>query len=112
MQLSPAGENDPNWVEITFPEETVVRTVEFPSVNSLTHAWCYEPGVELTVQAILPSGSAEDILHTYLPQGSWQDDRPVSLACHGNGRSPEIPDRYQERTRHDPAIPPAVFGGP
>ena len=81
MQLSPAGENDPNWVEITFPEETVVRTVEFPSVNSLTHAWCYEPGVELTVQAILPSGSAEDILHTYLPQGSWQDDRPVSLAC-------------------------------
>ena len=68
-------------MEITFPEETVVRTVEFPSVNSLTHAWCYEPGVELTVQAILPSGSAEDILHTYLPQGSWQDDRPVSLAC-------------------------------
>ena len=49
----------------------------------------------------------------HLPTAGQLAGRPSRLAgLHGNGRSPEIPDRYQERTRHDPAIPPAVFGGP
>ena len=81
INLSPAPAGDPCLVEVTFPEETVVRTLEFPSVNSLNHGWCYDPGVGLKMQAVLPDGSCVDVLDTELPRGNWQDDRPVSLAC-------------------------------
>ena len=81
LQLAPTTEDDPLQIEITYPEKTVVRTVEFPSVNSLNHAWCYDPGVSLKVQAVMPDGNAVEIMHADLPQSSWQDDYPVSFAC-------------------------------
>ncbi len=81
LSLSPLPEGKPNWIEVTFPDATTIRTVEFSSINGFSHAWCYEPGVTVTVQAMLPDGSAQEILHTALPQSSWQDDRPISLAC-------------------------------
>jgi hypothetical protein len=81
LRFAPAPENDPHWIEITFSKAVAVRTVEFSPVQDFNHAWCYEPGVTVTVQAFLPDGSAKEILHTAMPQSSWQDDRPVSLAC-------------------------------
>ena len=84
--LSPATEQDPHWVEVTFPGETTVRTVEFSSVDGFNHAVCYVPGVTVTVQAILSDGAAQNVLHAAMPQSSWQDDRPISLACN------EMPD--------------------
>ena len=79
--LPPAQEGNPNWIEVTFPDETAVRTVEFSSINAFSHNFCYEPGVTVTVQAIFPDGNAREVLHTALPQSNWQDDRPVTLAC-------------------------------
>jgi hypothetical protein len=81
VKLSPAPDGRPHWVEVTFPAAVTVRTVEFSSVNGFSHAWCYEPGVTVTVQAVHPDGRTEELLHTEMPPGSWQDDRPVSLAC-------------------------------
>jgi len=81
LSLSPAPENDPYWVEISFPEITTVRTVEFSSINSFNHAFCYEPGVTVTMLAILQDGTTKELIHTALPQSSWQDDKPISLAC-------------------------------
>ena len=81
LTLSPARADEPNWVEITFPGAVKVRTVEFSSINGFIHAWCYDPGVTVTVQAVLPGGITREILHTDLPPSSWQDDRPISLAC-------------------------------
>ena len=60
-----------------------------------------------------PAGRQRQGHFAYRSASGQLAGRPSRLAgLHGNGRSPEIPDRYQERTRHDPAIPPAVFGGP
>ena len=81
LSLPPAHENNPNWIELTFPGVTAIRTVEFSSINGFNHAMCYEPGVTVTVQAILQDGTTQEVLHTALPQSSWQDDRPISLAC-------------------------------
>ena len=86
ISLPPAPENEPYWVELTFPGVTVVRTVEFSSVRAFNHEWCYEPGVTITIQAVFPDGTTQEMLRTALPQSSWQDDRPISLAC------PEIYD--------------------
>jgi hypothetical protein len=81
LRLSPASEAHPHWVEITFPDAVPLRTVEFSSINGFNHAWCYEPGVTVTVQAVFPDGRTTEILHVGMPQSSWQDDRPISLAC-------------------------------
>jgi len=79
--LQPATAGNPNWIEVSFPDEVMIRTVEFSSINGFNHAWCYEPGVTVTTEAVFPDGKTREILHTALPQSNWQDDRPVSLAC-------------------------------
>ncbi|MDR2026966.1 MAG: hypothetical protein LBQ01_05315, partial [Prevotellaceae bacterium] len=81
LSLPPATENEPHRIYITFPEAVAVRTVEFSSVNGFARAWCYEPGVRVSAQAMLPDGTAQEILNMEMPPSSWQDDRPISLAC-------------------------------
>lgn len=80
LRLSPAADT-PYWLEIDYPEETMVRTIELSSVRQMNHGWCYEPGVSLKVEAILPEGKRVEVLDTEMPQSSWQDDRPISLSC-------------------------------
>ena len=70
----------PVWVEATFKDAVTLRTVQFPSVQSFNHAWCYEPGVTVTVQAVLPSGLS-DVARVEMPQSNWQDNKPISVAC-------------------------------
>lgn len=81
ISLSPVPENEPNWVELTFKEPVTVRTVEFSSINGFSHGWCYEPGVNVKVEAVLADGSTQEIVQTAMPQSNWQDDKPISLAC-------------------------------
>ena len=70
----------PVWVEATFKDAVTLRTVQFPSVQSFNHAWCYDPGVTVTVQAVLPEGLRE-VARVEMPQSNWQDNKPISLAC-------------------------------
>jgi hypothetical protein len=81
FQLPPAQADEPHRLEFTFPDDVAVRTIEFSSVQGFEHGWCYEPGVTVTAQAILSDGTAREILNMEMPQSSWQDDRPISLAC-------------------------------
>ncbi|WP_106831647.1 glycosyl hydrolase [Parabacteroides pacaensis] len=81
LRFPPTTKDKPYWVEVTYPDAVTVRTVELPSINSMNHGWCYEPGVSVTVQAITPDGKEQIILDTDLPESSWQDDYPISLAC-------------------------------
>lgn len=81
LRLAPSTKENPHWVEVSFPEAVKVRTVEFPSINSFSHGWCYEPGVTVTVEAVLPNGQKKIILNTDMPSASWQDDYPISIAC-------------------------------
>lgn len=81
LRLPPTTKDKPYWLEVTYPEAVTVRTVEFPSINSMNHGWCYDPGISVTVQAIMPDGKLQDIVNADLPQSSWQDDYPISFAC-------------------------------
>ncbi len=81
LNFSPTDTDNPQWFEVTFPASVVLRTVEFPSINSFNHAQCYEPGVTVTIQAVLPNGKTVNILHKEMPQSNWQDKQPISLAC-------------------------------
>ena len=81
FRFTSTTKDDPHRVEVSFNEPVILRTVEMPSVNSMSHGWCYEPGVTVTIQAVMPDGKTQDILHTEMPQSSWQDDQPLSLAC-------------------------------
>ncbi|HWQ93873.1 MAG TPA: glycosyl hydrolase, partial [Clostridia bacterium] len=78
LSLVPNGE--PVWVETTFAEPVTLRTVQLPSVESLNHAWCYDPGVTIMVEAVSAAGRRE-VLRRELPQSNWQDRKPLSLAC-------------------------------
>lgn len=71
---------EPTSVDVTFPEKTIVRTVEFPSIDSYVHAWVYNPGVTVTVYAIA-SGEKQQIAHMEMPSANWQDDKPITIAC-------------------------------
>lgn len=71
----------PHTAEVHFANPVQIRTLEFPSVNSLRHARCYIPNTAVKLEAILEDGSAVTVLDTQVPQASWQDDRPVTFAC-------------------------------
>jgi hypothetical protein len=81
IRFSPTTSDNPHWVEVSFAEPTVLRSVEFPSINSFNHAQCYDPGVTITIQAVLPNGKTEDILRTDMPQANSQDHKPITFAC-------------------------------
>lgn len=81
LHLKPSTPNNPYWVEIAYPSEQVVRAIEFPCVQGMNHGWCYEPGVRVKAEAIMPDGRRVEILNTDMPQANWQDDRPITLSC-------------------------------
>lgn len=81
LKLKPVTENTPHWIEVTFPQETTLRSIEFPSINWFNHHQCYEPGVTVNIQAILPDGSLKNIIKTEIPQANSQDNKPFTLAC-------------------------------
>ena len=79
--LKSSSEENPHWVEVIFPEPVVLRTVEFSDVQQFNHAWCYVPGVNVTVFAVFPDGTKRQIMSTPMPEAAWQSDHPISLAC-------------------------------
>lgn len=81
LRLDPSSADDPYWVELTFPEETVVRTIQLPCVQAMNHSWCFEPGVSVKVEAMLDNGQVVTVLDRALPQSNWQDNKPLSLSC-------------------------------
>lgn len=78
--LAPSAE-EPVTIDITFPQQVTLRTVEFPPIDSYSHAWVYEPGVKVTLYANLPGGERREVAFIDMPPANWQDDMPVSIAC-------------------------------
>jgi len=81
IRFAPTTPDNPQWVEVTFENPVLLRSVEFPSINSFNHAQCHEPGVTVSIQAVLPDGTLSDILNIEMPQANSQDDKPITLAC-------------------------------
>lgn len=81
LELPPVSSTDPYNIEISFPKETIIRTVELPSIKSLNSAWCYEPGIIFKIEAISDSGKTQTVAQLNLPQSNWQDNSTFSIAC-------------------------------
>jgi len=79
ITISPSM-NEPIVLDIKFFEKTILRTVEFPPIDSYAHAWVYAPGVKVTVYANLP-GERRQVASLDMPAANWQDDQPISIAC-------------------------------
>ena len=67
-------------VRFSLPEGAVVRTLELPSLESFGRAFVNTPGIRIQLNALGPDGRCETVLDCSLPMGSWQDNRPLSLA--------------------------------
>lgn len=80
LHLAPSSINNPYVIDIDFENEVTLRTVEFPPINSFSHAWCYSPDISVTIKAKTNNGT-EEIASLEMPAGSWQDDKPITIAC-------------------------------
>ena len=70
-----------SWFEFTFDQPVTLRTVDFPSINSLGHGWCYVPDTKVRIEAVTPNG-LQKMAELDLPQGNWQEEeRPFTIAC-------------------------------
>ncbi len=81
LKLPPTSESNPCRIDVVFAEPVTVRTVEFSSINGFLHPRCYVPGVNVNFEAVISDDNTEPVFQLDLPQASWQDDRPISLAC-------------------------------
>lgn len=81
IQLTATTAENPYWIEVEFPENEIIRTLELPSSNEMNHPWCFEPDMRVKLEAYLPDGTTREVLNTDLPQSNTQDNYPISLAC-------------------------------
>ncbi|SEN01983.1 alpha-L-rhamnosidase [bacterium A37T11] len=76
----PANIAQPTVIQVDFGKETLVRTVEFPSIDSYSHAWVYTPAVHINVFAEV-EGVSRKIIDWDMPPANWQDDQPITIPC-------------------------------
>lgn len=71
----------PHVIEMDFAEPVTVRTFEIPSINSLSHDMCYEPGITVKATVYTTDGNPHKIVDFEVPMTNWQDDDTFSIAC-------------------------------
>lgn len=78
--LPPASPDNPHWVEFSFEEPQKVRTLELSSVNGFNTHNCYEPGIGIKAEALMPDGTVREIRTLEVPPSNWQDESNLTLA--------------------------------
>jgi len=73
------SENDEASVELDYGKDVTVRTLELSPVQRMNHFWSFQPDVTVVVEALSPACWRE-ILVRPMPQATWQDELPISLA--------------------------------
>ena len=66
-------------VELDYGRLVTVRTLELSSVQAFNHFWSFQPDVTAIVEAERDGAFAE-IARRAMPQSTWQDEKPISLA--------------------------------
>lgn len=79
--LPPCEPGRPWTLDVTFADTVAVRTVELPSMNSINHPWCYEPGISIRITAHAEDGTETVVLDAEVPSSNSQDNTPISFAC-------------------------------
>ncbi len=85
LELPGRLEHGTHAFDYKFSSPVQIRSLELPSINTMSHPAVYAPGVSVRLQAVAEDGTAETVLDTELPPASWQDDRPVTLSCKSSG---------------------------
>lgn len=67
-------------VELVFPGHETARSIVFSSINGFCHHFVYEPGIHVTVTAMLDDGGEKTVLDADMPMASWQDDREITFS--------------------------------
>jgi hypothetical protein len=74
------NENAVAEVEIDFGREVTARTLEISPVQRFNHFWSFQPDVTVEVCAKSREGEWRRISLREMPQSTWQDEKPISLA--------------------------------
>ena len=79
VALKPGSENT---VTFTLPAGSVIRTLHMPPIGSISHDWCYDPGIHVRLTAN-KAGKEAVLVDADLPMSNWQDGNPIELdlAC-------------------------------
>lgn len=67
-------------IEVVYPQKETARSIVFSSINGFYHHFVYEPGIHVTVTAMLDDGGEQTVLDADMPMASWQDDREMTFA--------------------------------
>ncbi|MDR2704597.1 MAG: hypothetical protein LBC02_02345, partial [Planctomycetaceae bacterium] len=76
------GQYNKTVIDVTLEKPAIVRTIVFPSIERMNHAFAYEPGINVKVEAVLENGETKIVCETEMPQSNWQDaGTQCSLSC-------------------------------
>jgi hypothetical protein len=85
------GKYNKTIIDIVLEKPATVRTIVFPSIEGMNHAFAYEPGIKVKVEAILDNSETKTVCETELPQSNWQDSgTQCSLSCDEAGETSEV----------------------
>ncbi len=74
------NENAVAEVEMDFGGEVTARTLEISPVQRFNHFWSFQPDVTVEVCAKSGKGEWRQVSLREMPQSTWQDEKPISLA--------------------------------
>jgi sugar phosphate isomerase/epimerase len=82
LKLNISSPDKPHIIDVTFPKDVIIRTVEFFVANEFSFEdwWCYEPGIHFNISALQANGKTIELLDAEMPQTNWQDEQPISIA--------------------------------
>ena len=69
-----------NSVKFKTKKGEKIRTLQLSNVSKMNLTWVYDPGVEVTLDALMPDGRRKTVLRTQIPMANWQDYCPIDLA--------------------------------
>ena len=72
FQLKPTTKGHPYTIDITLPEETVVRSLEFNPIDRFNHEFGVDPAIHVKMEALTADGTRK-LLETDMPMANWQD---------------------------------------
>ncbi|MDR2438438.1 MAG: hypothetical protein LBE12_03570, partial [Planctomycetaceae bacterium] len=82
------GQYNKTVIDVTLEKPATVRTIVFPSIEGMNHAFSYEPGIKVKVEAVLENGETKIVCETEMPQSNWQDSgTQCSLSCDEAGET-------------------------
>ena len=69
-------------ITFSIPSGTMVRTLQLPNINTMSHPDVYQPELHVMLEAQTHDGQITTIADYDMPAAAWQDRLYVDVACH------------------------------